>query len=193
MDIRDGKNLSSNEQSYANADPQEVDDVLPVCDTDTIGETSASTPPILEDTGGHVHSLDELQYLINNYVHLWGDRLGLMGWTININCFDKLTYNEDQAFDPEYPVVMRNITRWMSKLTTLEVDVSICRKRTEEELSEDILHELLHVVVNEMRWDTNRAPDRGHGCACEHDHEERIVTQLTNTIWTLYCDIVLAQ
>lgn len=153
--------------------------------TDSLTPTD---PQVLANTGGYLRTVEELKSEVTTWCNYWINQLQLGGWEILLKFEDKLTYHEVDI-DKEYPIVIRNITRWSFKSATIELDISRCLPRDHDLLGQDMLHELLHVLVNEMRWDTNRSPDKGHGCACEHDHEERVVTELTASIWALHSTI----
>ena len=113
----------------------------------------------------------------------WREILGLLDWEILFDFVEEI--EEDNMF----PTIMQVSTSWGMQQAVIKVSLEECYTRDEENLEKDVLHELLHVTVNEMRWDVSHTPEKLPGCACDHQHEERIVTVLTRTIWQLGLEV----
>jgi hypothetical protein len=102
----------------------------------------------------------------------WINRLGLAWWDIQVHYYD----------DPgEIVRLFRQIdngdvvpafvdSNWMYGSAKISVNLPAVLAMEHHEIERMIVHELCHVLVNEMRED-------------EIHHEERVVTQLTKTIF----------
>jgi hypothetical protein len=104
----------------------------------------------------------------------WRQTLGLNQWTINIHHY----YDPEKVVDVfgtegNIIVVAKTNVEWTYGIAEIQVNILALNDKTDEEIDRIVVHELMHVLVNEMREG-------------ELHHEERVVTQLTNAIfWTL--------
>jgi hypothetical protein len=109
---------------------------------------------------GRATSRNMLQGRLDYWVY-W---LGLEPWKIDLIFF----YRDI----PDHPdALMTTVSDWRYMTATIRVSMDWLQHAPEKEIDRNILHELLHAVVCEMR----------NG---EVDHEERVVTMLTNSfLW----------
>lgn len=156
-------------------------DVLQSCAGEQEDSSSNGPPsPILETSGTINRTVEQLWSVLNDRLNFWVYNLGIQRWNIRVDFRD--SFPEDNQ-NPSFPITMFNVTMWSMQEAIIMVSVPQTKGLTDEEIEKDVLHELIHVIVNEIRWDTNRNPERGHGCACDHDHEERVVSELTEILW----------
>jgi hypothetical protein len=108
----------------------------------------------------------------------WITRLGLGWWRVDISF-----YNDPQSIidhfgvnDDDTLVVARTYTHWIYGKAEIHVNLPVIEKLSDDETERVIVHELLHILVNEMRED-------------EIHHEERVVTQLTKAIFWVVADV----
>lgn len=96
----------------------------------------------------------------------WRPLLGLEAWDITLEFYD------DRYED--YESAARTTVRWEYASATVQFYVPACLGHDIDEL---VVHELCHVIVNEMRDDSSGA--------LIHDtvmHEERVCTMLTRAL-----------
>lgn len=98
---------------------------------------------------------------INRLFDKWRTRLGLNQWRLDV----VWEWNGLQDTD----AVASSKASWAYMLGTLTFDLPACTGLDVEQLEEVVIHELLHLVVNEMRED-------------HIDHEERVVSHLTSVM-----------
>ena len=103
----------------------------------------------------------QLKAIINKYLKKWKCNLFLGMWTINFNIRDYL----GSATQDGYSTAARIDTSW--KYFTADLDFSYIQLKDmeEKEIEKIIIHELLHIVLNEMREDGI-------------EHEERVTSHL---------------
>jgi hypothetical protein len=107
---------------------------------------------------------------VRKFVEKWQDCLGLRWWdAITVNYCDALagsTRGDDI-------VVFRTTGRWEYLAATIDVNLSAVQMRTDDELGDDVIHELVHILLFEYQD--------------QHDthHLERTVCRLTQAFrWT---------
>ena len=110
---------------------------------------------------------------IKKIFHKWTYRLGLRWWDVTLNLFD-----DPQEIIKHFQTSENNIvvaTTWADwRYTTCTIGVNLpeMKKMIKYDAEKVIIHELCHALVCEMREDGI-------------DHEERVVTMLTNAfVWT---------
>jgi len=113
--------------------------------------------------------------LILKYFYLWQLRLGLKWWVIDL-CFHRDPATIIERFsnpgDGEGVTLAMTTVRWQYLTATIEFNLPSWKGLSEKSIEHHILHELCHILVNEMREG-------------EIHHEERVVTGLTDAfLWT---------
>lgn len=103
----------------------------------------------------------QLKAVINKYLKKWRSNLFLGMWTINFNIRDYLGAARDEG----YSTAATCDSSW--KYFTADLDFSYVQLKDmeEKEIEKIIIHELLHIVVNEMQ-------EGGI------EHEERVTSHL---------------
>jgi hypothetical protein len=101
------------------------------------------------------------------YIDKWLVPLGL-GWY----SFEVLGYEKEKEFRKGNGgvVAMRIWCDWRYMTASLSINVPAIRRMTDDELERAVVHELIHIIVNEMR-------EGGI------DHEERTVSWLTKAFF----------
>lgn len=119
-------------------------------------------------------ALQETQDRISELSRLWVHRLGLGWWKVDIIYRDDpQTVLERFGNDDNEIVLARTFVSWMYGEAKIEVNLLGWKDLDDTEKERAIVHELMHILVNEMREG-------------EIHHEERVVTGLTKAIfWTL--------
>ncbi len=100
----------------------------------------------------------------------WHSALGLSWWQVNY-VYDREGEMRDRT-EPAPPgryVAGTAKTDWQYKLATLTFNVPLLAEMKDEDLERVVLHEQLHILVNEMREDGI-------------DHEERVVSELVSVM-----------
>jgi hypothetical protein len=103
----------------------------------------------------------QLKSVINKYLRKWKTNLYLGMWRIDFNIRDYLGTTSQDG----YSTAARCDTSW--KYFTADIDFSYVQLKDmeEKEIEKIIIHELLHIVLNEMREDGL-------------EHEERVTSHL---------------
>lgn len=104
----------------------------------------------------------------------WIERLGLNWWNIQVVLYDD-PRDIAMRFHEDDDVICTALTSadWKYGSAKISVNFPAWKDVTEEEANYMILHELCHILVNEMH-----EPDR--------HHEERVVTSLAKAFqWTV--------
>lgn len=106
------------------------------------------------------------------YFERWTYLLGLRWWDVEVRWYDTRRDFSKASGAKSYGVAMRVYADWRYMTATIHVNVPALARLSTAELEQSIVHELCHVLVNEMR-------EPGI------DHEERVVTTLSKAfIWT---------
>jgi hypothetical protein len=118
--------------------------------------------------------LDETQETIKRLFSLWAHRLGLGWWHIDtIYRDDPQSIIDHFRTDENELVLAVAYADWRYGTAKIDINLPAFVGMAEDEMERAIVHELMHVLVNEMREG-------------EIHHEERVVTGLTKAIfWTL--------
>jgi hypothetical protein len=112
--------------------------------------------------------------LLKRAVKVWTHRLGLRWWHVTF----VLTSNKKLIKDvlrtgKGKSILGRTYADWKYRTATIYINVPALKGRTERFIEQLIVHELMHVLINEMREG-------------EIHHEERVATSLTEAIfWTV--------
>jgi len=107
-------------------------------------------------------TVKQLTRLLRKYIGKWKSKLFLGMWNVDFNVRDFLTADINSSFH----MVARCSTKWNYFTVQLDFSHVMLASMSDAEIERVVLHELLHVVVNEMREDGV-------------DHEERVVSHLT--------------
>jgi hypothetical protein len=113
--------------------------------------------------------------LLTKALRKWTYRLGLRWWTVTAVWFtDPKEIKKEFKTDNGWRVQCRAYVKWMYSEASLHVNLPSFKGFSKRYIERVIVHELMHVLVNEMREG-------------ELHHEERVVTQLTKAIfWTVF-------
>ena len=116
----------------------------------------------------------KLHKKLNKLFMLWITRLGLRWWKVSIHYVDdKKTIDKYFIKDDIHHTLAMAFSDWKYGNADIYVNMKDVQHRTDEELEEIVIHECMHLLVNEMR-------------AEGIDHEERVVTTLTRAVqWTV--------
>jgi hypothetical protein len=101
----------------------------------------------------------------------WMKPLGVLWWNIEIVYFDdpkkiKKLFEKDE----DKLVLAKTYVEWKYMDATIGINVPAFKDLSDDEIERAVVHELLHVLVNEMREK-------------EVHHEERVVTTLTKAFF----------
>lgn len=105
--------------------------------------------------------------VIESFVSLWIGRLGLEHWALKQQFHTGLRPDSPDTAACTY-------SDWKYKHATVEFYLGVMASMGAEEQELVVVHELLHVILNEIHGatDENRSED-------DRAHEERVVTELT--------------
>jgi len=106
---------------------------------------------------------------LDKLVAQWRVPLGLKWWTIKCRYFD-----DPERFEKEngWHALARTYADWRYMTASIEFNVPACEQQSERDLEDVVVHELCHILVNEMREG-------------EIHHEERVCTRLAQAFqWT---------
>ena len=113
---------------------------------------------------------NKLKKKITRFVEKWRVPLGIKWWSVNFY-YEREYAKDDDKHDSchtgatckvQWPYKTAQITFYLPALDTLD----------DEELERTVVHELIHILVNEMR-------DFDEGA----NHEERVVSDLTSAVF----------
>ena len=101
----------------------------------------------------------------------WMKPLGVEWWVVTVECFDD---PEDiiRHFKTDADHIVQAVTfvDWKYGTATILFNVPAFTDKSDDEIERIVVHELLHILVNEMREG-------------EIHHEERVVSQLTKAVF----------
>ena len=107
----------------------------------------------------------------------WIYRLGLCWWEVTVRFYDDPSEIVKRfRQDDDFIVLASSWVDWRYSKAAIDVNLPELMKQTKDEIERAIVHELMHVLVNEMHEG-------------EMHHEERVVTQLTKAIFWTVADI----
>lgn len=110
---------------------------------------------------------------LNQYIDKWLKSLGLLWWKITIVYLDDAKELVQQEFyRGDETVLARTYADWRYGTGTIYFNITALDGMEDTEIENTVVHELAHILVNEMREG-------------ELHHEERVVTGLTKAfLWT---------
>jgi hypothetical protein len=118
-------------------------------------------------------ALTPTQDLIRAAFEKWVTRLGLGWWRVDVVYYDDPTeivsrFREDGGGQR---IIAAHVTAdWRYAEACISVNLPAWVEMSEDQIERAVVHELMHVLVNEMREG-------------EMHHEERVVTQLTKAVF----------
>ena len=104
--------------------------------------------------------------LIQSYLSKWVARLALQEWKLTV-LFHEHGFPNDGRVDPHVEACVN--VNWDYLSARIQFDLSLCSTFDKAELEDVVLHELMHIIVAELR------PGDQTG-------EERTVTRLTRAL-----------
>ncbi len=107
-------------------------------------------------------SLKKKRKLLKKHFHKWVEILGLSWWHGELIQRSNMEPSKDGNH-----VFARCYVDWKYLDFSVEVDLSVLWDTPDEDIESLVVHELCHVLVNEMR-----------NYDLDHGHEERVVTGL---------------
>ena len=116
----------------------------------------------------------DLKKRLEKIIYDWHGALGLGWWNM------EYLYNRDgkppiYSEDTNYCTVMTCEAKWPYLKATIEINMPPLLGLDDETLEADLVHEWMHVFLNEMSEKNDK----------DHKHEERVATQLAKAfIWT---------
>lgn len=113
---------------------------------------------------------------LTKLVAKWKRRLRLEQWAIRtIFCRHSLA----KSAGVSKSAVANCVADWRYLEAAVSFDMPSLAEMNREDLEQVVLHELVHVLVSEMReWQADNTSTEG-----AMDHEERVVTHITNVLW----------
>lgn len=120
-----------------------------------------------------INTADETTDHIKAMFSKWLKPLGLLWWKIDVRYYE-LPSEVIHRFgnEEERIIAARTFADWRYGEATIDINLLAFMDMTVEEIERAIVHECMHILVNEMREG-------------EIHHEERVVTTLTKAIfWT---------
>lgn len=113
---------------------------------------------------------------IRKIIDKWLKPLGLLWWHIEINyCLDRRDFQKPNG----YETAARATTRWSYMRAEIDLNLECLAEQTDKHLEETLVHEFMHILINEMREDD---PDL--------KHEERVCEQLAHAfLWVREADV----
>lgn len=121
---------------------------------------------------------------VRKIANKWIGMVGLGTWNVDL-VYERagIRSKSKEGDDADRRVAMNVTTRWEYQQAAVSIDMLECFGMTDATLEETFVHELAHVLVNEMR-EFGRAPDDLAPRNCTV-HEERVATMIANAlIWT---------
>lgn len=109
-----------------------------------------------------------------NYLNTWIPLLSLQDYRIRVNYYDDSADFPGASDYSEGIMLARVSCQWEYLDVTIAVNVPAIARLSEEEIEETIVHELCHIIVNEMSSE-----------CVERKHEERVVTNMARTFLRL--------
>jgi hypothetical protein len=111
--------------------------------------------------------------IIKSCFDKWAKPLGLLWWHVDLVYFtEPADVIREFAFSDEEIVLARTYADWRYGTASIHFNVPGFDGLSLEEIERTVVHELVHILVNEMREG-------------EMHHEERVVTGLTKAMFWL--------
>ena len=110
----------------------------------------------------------EKEQLFSNMIKKWVANTWLGWWKIDVVFLDFKEYSEQEDIENPYRSVAICITNWEYMYAVIKVNSSILENEDIDDIEYYAIHELMHVILNEMREDSAK-------------HEERVATFLAKS------------
>ncbi len=120
---------------------------------------------------------EQLKARLQELIAKWHATLGLKDWQVDyVYCRDGLPRDDGPQSDTARTVLARARVSWQYLDAGISFDMPRLAEVAPEKLEWIFVHECMHVVVNEMRWQDADNDNL--------DHEERVATLLARSfIW----------
>jgi len=112
-------------------------------------------------------TVKQLKAVVGKYVRKWKQKLWLHMW--HIDCVYRTYVRPSEDTPDGMTVTASTRSAWMYFTATIDFSIDQLADMEENDIEKIVIHELLHIVVNEMREDGI-------------DHEERVVSHLSTAI-----------
>lgn len=119
-----------------------------------------------------MRNLDKTTRMIKKAFHRWARPLGLLWWHIDTIYYDDHAEIVDRFLRGDETVAARTYADWRYMTARIEINLIAFSKMDQDEIERVVVHELIHILVNEMREG-------------DISHEERVVTTLTKAAFWL--------
>ena len=117
----------------------------------------------------------ELKRRLQRLVRWWGDELGLRWWLMHFNWDRTGEATTEDGHDGASVAAFTHVT-WQYSEASITFNMPLCAEVDDDQLERYVVHEMMHVLVNEMReW---QAESGDHAIL----HEERVVSSLTSAV-----------
>lgn len=127
--------------------------------------------------GVRLSEADHQKKRLGPIIRKWLNRTGLNGWTVDIEYYDRIPRHEDAA--------MAMDVQWVYLQATMKVSTNKVADETDRRCEEIIVHELAHILVNEMRPLHRGDNLDDYASAQQMEHEERVCTMIARALlWT---------
>lgn len=116
-------------------------------------------------------SMAKTEKRVRDALSKWVVRLGLGWWHVEARYYDDAKEIKRRfGGGKDSTVAARCYADWRYMEATIDVNLPAWKGRTDDEMERMAVHELMHILVNEMR----------EGAI---EHEERVVTTLTKAVF----------
>ena len=112
----------------------------------------------------------EKEKLFSGYIDKWVKKTWLGWWSIEVEYYSAHEYFKERGLSEDSLAVCH--TNWQYMTATIRVNSDKLEEQKEEDIELIVLHELMHVFLNEMRSDEGT-----NGI----EHEERVATVLAKS------------
>lgn len=113
---------------------------------------------------------EKLKAKTNKFLDKWLTMLGLRGWDINFYWNREL----GDKIDDNFSIEAATATQYPYKTANVNFFLPSLQGKSNKDIENIVLHELIHILTDEMK-DHDK----------DHNHCERVVTDLTNAfLWT---------
>ena len=108
--------------------------------------------------------------LFSGYVEKWVKKTWLGWWTIKIKYYNSYENFKERGLSDDSLAVCH--TNWKYMYATIRVNTDKLEEQKKEDIELIVLHELMHIFLNEMRADEEDDT---------REHEERVATVLAES------------
>lgn len=113
-----------------------------------------------------MRTIDETKDILEKLFEKWIEPLGLKWWNITLSWIsDPLSVINEFGGNPNGTVLARTYVNWEYISAKITINLIDMNEEEESKLESYVVHELMHILINEMREES-------------HKHEERVATSL---------------